>query len=205
MNFSEVKSLVIPEGAVKQIADANGNVLWKKAESEENAYTFVGSLDIPTSGKIDTGVACNSMDYLYVDFAPLADSIYGTVVYAGTSKIMRFYIDGRKLQAKVDWYNSPIATITSGTRYKAVLLGQKAKLNGTQVVDMSGVPAFDANTNVMVGGLGNRMRLWGVQHGTSENSLDLDMVPAVRNSDQTAGLYDKVSGAFTPFGAVTGG
>lgn len=31
MNFANVKTLAIPEGNVKQIEDAQGNVLWKKA------------------------------------------------------------------------------------------------------------------------------------------------------------------------------
>ncbi len=34
MNFATLKGLTIPEGAVTQIADAAGNVLWKAAPSE---------------------------------------------------------------------------------------------------------------------------------------------------------------------------
>jgi hypothetical protein len=34
MNFSTLKGLTIPEGVVTQVADASGNVLWKKAPSE---------------------------------------------------------------------------------------------------------------------------------------------------------------------------
>lgn len=198
MIFANVTGIAIPEGAVAKITDAAGTVLWKKP----SAYTFVESLDIPARAVLDTGAACKSTDYLSIDFAPLAATTYGTVVHAGTSKIMRFYLDGKKLQAKVDWYNQDIATVSAGTRYQVYLAGQKAFLNGAQAVDMSGVPPFNADTNVIIGGIGQKMRLWGVKHGTDADKLDRDMVPAVRNSDQTAGLYDQVSKKFYPYGSA---
>ena len=198
MIFANVTGIAIPEGAVAKITDAAGTVLWKKP----SAYTFVESLDIPARDVLDTGAACKSTDYLSIDFAPLAATTYGAVVHAGTSKIMRFYLDGKKLQAKVDWYNQAIATVSAGTRYQVYLAGQKAFLNGAQAVDMSGVPSFTADTNVIIGGIGQKMRLWGVKHGTDADKLDRDMVPAVRNSDQTAGLYDQVSKKFYPYGSA---
>ena len=199
MNFANVSSISIPEGNVTKIADASGAVLWEQA-GESGDYTFSESLDIPARATLDTGIACKSTDYLYIDFAPLAASIYGAVIHAGSNKIMRFYIDGAKLQAKVDWYTQTIATIASGTRYQVHLAAQKAFLNGTQSVDMSAVSGFTADTNVIIGGIGAKMRLYGVKHGTSAGALDLDMVPAVRNSDGAAGLYDKVSGMFYAYG-----
>ena len=198
MIFANVTGIAIPEGAVAKITDAAGTVLWKKP----SAYTFVESLDIPAKAVLDTGAACKSTDYLSIDFAPLTATTYGSVVHAGTSKIMRFYLDGKKLQAKVDWYNQAIATVSAGTRYQVYLAGQKAFLNGAQAVDMSAVPSFTADTNVIIGGIGQKMRLWGVKHGTDADKLDRDMVPAVRNSDQTAGLYDQVSKKFYPYGSA---
>ena len=198
MIFANVTGIAIPEGAVSKITDAAGTVLWKKP----SAYTFVKSLNISSLAVLDTGAACKSTDYMSIDFAIRAASTYGAVVHAGKSKIMRFYMDGTKLQAKVDWYNQAIATVSAGTRYQVHLVGQKAFLNGAQVVDMSGVPSFTADTNVIIGGIGHIMRLWGVKHGTDANKLDRDMVPAVRNSDQTAGLYDRVSKKFYPYGSA---
>ena len=40
INFSQVKSLTIPEGSVKQIADSQGNILWQ--EKELNSITLSG-------------------------------------------------------------------------------------------------------------------------------------------------------------------
>ena len=37
IDFSQVKSLTIPEGSVKQITDSQGNILWK----EPSARTLV--------------------------------------------------------------------------------------------------------------------------------------------------------------------
>lgn len=203
MIFANVKSITIPEGSVVKIINSAGTVLWKK--SSGGAYTFVDSIDIPARATLDTGIAHNSMAYWSIDFALLADSAYGAVIHAGSSKITRFYIDGKSLQGKVDWYNQTIASLTSGARHRAYMQGQKVFLDGAQKADMSTVPSFDADTNVIIGGVGQSMRLWGVQHGTDANTLDADYVPAVRNNDQVAGLYDQVSTAFFPLGSVTGG
>lgn len=46
-----------------------------------------------------------------------------------------------------------------------------------QAVDMSGVPSFTADTNVIIGGIGQKMRLRGVKHGTDADKLDRDYGP----------------------------
>lgn len=205
INFSNVTSITIPEGNVTKISDSTGVVLWKKKTGSE--YTFIDSITVPSKAVLDTGVGCKSFDYLYIDFAPLAATIYGAVIHAGNSKIMRFYIDGANgIQAKIDWYNQSILKpIISGERHNMHMVGQKVFLDSIQKVNMSGVPAFTANTNVIIGGIGAKMTLYGVKHGTNESTLDLDLVPAVRNSDSVAGLYDNISKQFFPYGNAIGG
>ena len=204
INFSNVTSITIPEGNVTKISDSTGVVLWKKSGVE---YTFIDSITVPSKAVLDTGIGCKSNDYLYVDFAPLVDTIYGAVIHAGNSKIMRFYIDGANgIYAKIDWYNQSILKpIISGERHNMHMAGQKVFLDGIQKVDMSGVPEFTANTNVIVGGIGAKMTLYGVKHGSNESTLDLDLVPAVRNNDSVAGLYDNISKQFFPYGNAIGG
>lgn len=201
MNFANVKEITIPEGKVSQIANAAGAILWKKASGGD--YTLIDSLYIPRGSKLDTGIPVKSADLLYVDFAPLAATQYGTIVYAGTSKIMRVYIDGKNIQGKIDWYNTPVATASAGTRLNISFENQIIYVNGVQKVNMSTVGAFTADTNLIIGGLGTQWQLFGVKHGVSAENLDYDAVPAVRNSDQTAGLYDKISQTFTPYGTDT--
>lgn len=201
MDFSTIKTIVIPEGNVTQIAQSTGAVLWRKQSAAE--YTFIESIDVPSRGTLDTGIACSSGDYLYVDFAPLAATQYGAVVHAGSSKIMRVYIDGANIQAKIDWYNQTIATAVAGTRLNITFAAQVVYLNGTKKVDMSGVSAFTADTDVILGGVGAALRIYGCKHGSSAEALDMDLVPAIRNSDSVAGLYDSISKTFQPFGAAT--
>lgn len=205
INFSNVTSITIPEGNVTKISDSTGVVLWKKKSGGE--YTFIDSITVPSKAVLDTGVGCKSSDYLYIDFAPLAATIYGAVIHAGNSKIMRFYIDGANgIYAKIDWYNQSILKpIISGERHNMHMVGQKVFLDGIQKVDMSGVPEFTANTNVIVGGIGAKMTLYRVKHGSNESTLDLDLVPAVRNNDSVAGLYDNISKQFFPYGNAIGG
>ena len=85
------------------------------------------------------------------------------------------------------------------------MVGQKVFLDGIQKIDMSKVPAFTANTNVIIGGIGASMILYGVKHGSNESTLDLDLVPAVRNDDSVAGLYDNITKQFFPYGTATEG
>lgn len=188
-----------------KITDSSGIILWQKKSGGD--YTFIDSITVPSRATLDTGVGCKSSDYLYIDFAPLAATIYGAVIHAGTSKIMRFYIDGANgVYGKIDWYNHVILKpVVSGERHNMHMVGQKVFLDGVQKVNMSRVPAFTANTNVIVGGIGAKMTLYGAKHGSNESTLDLDLVPAVRNSDSVAGLYDNIAKQFFPYGTVTGG
>lgn len=205
MDFSQVKSLTIPEGSVAKITNAAGTVLWQKPAADE--YTFIPSLDIPAGATLDTGVACKSTDYMFVAWAPLAATTYGAVIHAGNTKNMRFYIDGANgVYGKIDWYNQQIwKPVVVGESHQMWMTEQKVFMDGTQKVNMTGVPAFNADTNMIVGGANQAIRLYGVKHGTDESTLDRDYVPAIRNSDGAAGLYDNISGEFVPYGTVTEG
>lgn len=205
INFANVTNITIPEGNVMKITDSSGIILWQKKSGGD--YTFIDSITVPSQATLDTGVGCQSSDYLYIDFAPLAATIYGSVIHAGTSKIMQFYFYGaRGVYGQIDRYNQVILKpVVSGERHNMHMVGQKVFLDGVQKVNMSEVSAFTANTNVIVGGIGESMILYGVKHGSNESTLDLDLVPAVRNSDSVAGLYDNITKQFFPYGTVTGG
>ena len=101
INFANVTSITIPEGNVTKVTDSSGIILWQKKSGGD--YTFIDSITVPSKATLDTGVGCKSSDYLYIDFAPLAAIIYGAVIHAGNSKIMRFYIDGANgIYGKID-------------------------------------------------------------------------------------------------------
>ena len=50
INFSQVKTITIPEGSVKKITDSNGNILWKEKSAEWHTI-WEGSKTIKTSAK----------------------------------------------------------------------------------------------------------------------------------------------------------
>ena len=51
IDFADVKKIVIPEGEVKKIADASGNILWSGVSNVWKKYNAVSSyaLDISSS------------------------------------------------------------------------------------------------------------------------------------------------------------
>lgn len=200
MDFKTVSGLIIPEGEVTQIADASGTVLWKKQSGGE--YTSVEYINVPASAKIDTGVAIVSSDYIYVDFAPMQATMYGTIWYAGTSKVMRVYIDGSSIQGKIDWYNQTMGTTSVGTRVNMTFAKQVVTISTGKTTSMAGVPSFTPNTNLTLGGINGKWRFYGLEHGSSADALDLDYVPVVRNSDGAAGMYDNITKTFTPYGTA---
>lgn len=199
MDFTGVKAITIPEGSVTKIMRGS-EVLWEKPSSG-GEYTFIDSIDLAGNQVLTTAIKPKSSDYIHIDFAPLVDSGYGNFVSAGSSKVMRFWADGSPIVAKIDWYNQSFATMANGVRLTAAMNKQKIFYNGSQAIDMSGVPAFTADTALSIGGV--PMRLWGCKHGTSSDALDMDYVPAIRNSDGAAGLYDNVSGTFAAIGTAS--
>lgn len=200
MDFKTVGGLLIPDGEVMQIADASVAVLWKKQSSGE--YTIVEYINVPTSAKIDTGVAIVSSDYIYIDFAPMQATMYGTIWYAGTSKVIRVYIDGSSIQGKIDWYNQTMDTTSVGTRVNMTFAKQVVTISTGKTTNMAGVPSFTAETNLILGGVNGKWQFYGLKHGSGADALDLDYVPVVRNSDGVAGVYDNITKTFTPYGTA---
>lgn len=95
MDWTNIKSLTIPEGEVRKIVNASGTVIWEKPSEPGGDYTFVESIVVPSRTTLDTGMACKSTDYYFVDFEPMVATAYGAIIHAGTSKILRVYIDGK--------------------------------------------------------------------------------------------------------------
>lgn len=203
MDFSQVKSLAIPEGSVAKITDSLGTVLWQKPAADE--YTYIPSLDIPAGATLDTGVACKSTDYMFVEWAPLAATTYGAVIHAGNTKNMRFYIDGANgVYGKIDWYNQQIwKPVVVGESHQMWMTEQKVFMDGVQKVNMSGVSAFTADTNLIIGGANQPIRLYRVEHGTIADTPERQWYPVVRNSDGVVGLYDQIYDEFLPYGTAT--
>lgn len=52
IDFSQVKTITIPEGSVTKITDSNGNILWK-AQTEGWHTVWEGSQKIGYGGQID--------------------------------------------------------------------------------------------------------------------------------------------------------
>lgn len=99
IDFTTLKGLTIPEGNVTQIADANGNVLWKKAPSEatitiigDTSSTIGGLINVTIDGQIYTGT-CGTVELT----VPIGTLVYCSAtpnfsqagrIYKGTSYIM---------------------------------------------------------------------------------------------------------------------
>lgn len=184
-----------------KITDASGRVLWKKAASGE-PYTFIDSLVISAGATLNTGITCDSTDYLWVDFAPLAASMFGHIVNAGTSRLVGFEISGSTLKSNLGKYSKNLLAISSGVRHTVHVVDKDVYVDGEYFARYIGVRNFTADTPINIGGVSGKIRLWGVKHGTSAFSVDFHAVPAIRNSDQTVGLYDQVGKKFYPYGSA---
>lgn len=201
MDFSNVKAIRIPEGAVTKIADASGRVLWKKAASGE-PFTFIDSLVVPAGATLDTGISCASTDLLWVSFAPMAASMTGHIVNAGTSRLVGFEISGSTLKSNLGKYSKNLLTISSGVRHTVYVVDNDVYVDDGYFAYYTGVRTFTADTPIKIGGVSGKIQLWGVKHGTNASNVDFHAVPAIRNSDQTAGLYDQVGKKFYPYSSA---
>lgn len=52
IDFADVKKIVIPEGEVKQIADASGNILWSAVSNIWQKYNAIPSYSLRTNSSI---------------------------------------------------------------------------------------------------------------------------------------------------------
>ena len=180
------------------LTNAAGVVLWTKPPVSE--YTFRNyAYAVLSNTAIDTGLAIKSTDYIFVDFETQQQPRYGSIFYAGKTNIVRAYFDGSNVQAKVGWYNTNVAETVIGSRLSITFDRQVVTISNGKSINMSAVPTFTPDTNLIFGGLDTFM-LYGFKHGTSANHIDRDYTPAIRNSDGTVGFYEKVQGIFIPWG-----
>ena len=97
IDFSQVKTITIPEGSVKQIQDSNGNIIW----GSESAfpYRILEYIDIPADAYLNLNSQGNSNTGLKLDinFNPIDQStqqsgnIFGSIYYDG-STYYRYHI-----------------------------------------------------------------------------------------------------------------
>lgn len=194
MDFKTVSGLLIPEGEVTQIADASGAVLWKKQSGGE--YTFKDELMFSYS-TLDTGIMVRTDDYFYAKFTPLSTD-NGFVFSAGEYPKM----------ARLSVSNDISVTLASSTflledhsfqKTTVEIDNWKITRDGTLYYNYTGVPGEAVGTSLKLSG-GTLLFIHEFKHGKTKDSLDIDYVPAIRNSDNAIGLYNKVTGTFVQCG-----
>ena len=62
IDFSQVKTITIPEGSVKKITDSTGNILWKKGPSWHTVWE--GSKKIGYGGSTGSEILFNQKDFI---------------------------------------------------------------------------------------------------------------------------------------------
>lgn len=95
MNFANVKALAIPEGNVKQIADGQGVVLWKKgADWEVKLYTDTNYW----TDREGTGLVKKMCPYINGSFSN--NTTFAATPLATRQQICRFRLEGKGLTGK---------------------------------------------------------------------------------------------------------
>ena len=185
MDWSQVTSLTIPEGNVKQVS-ANGVVLWKKGllpsgytqleyiESAGTQYIIIPSKKYVVNEELE-------IDFAYTSFAGQYPTVYGSYhseIYTN--------INGEVL---------PFGSISISEPQKFILNQKqtiKAKFIDT-ITFPQGLFAYAQGVNTFTYMSQGKLykfidRLNGVEI--------FNMIPARRNSDNTLGMYDTVTKQF---------
>ena len=207
INFSNVRSIVIPEGDVKSIS-CGAEVLWKKPrlphEYQEveflrsNGKQYINS-EIIASASIITEVKCKSFvgNKCIVGMGTSANVRYQ--IYAGSDSQYYVRFDGVESQLG----DVPIAEVAT---IKLDPVAKKATINGieydipwTGSVQDRALWLFARNQTSNVTNYYSTTDMWYCKmwDGSYDN-LVRDFVPCYLKSDKKPGMYDLVSNRFFP-------
>lgn len=169
MNMKDVKAITIPEGTVKKIEDANGNIIW-------------GSYDAFPYRRLEY-VHFNANDYINTGFTPWNDAGYYLDIkwdanqiaqFNGHGKVVannRFFIgteSGGKIMFGSGAYSASISNSNVYERH-TYQVNTSAGSNGKAYID--GVQVWSGNSNFVETSDRGTMFIGGVYRNTGDYSL----------------------------------
>ena len=195
IDFSNAKSIVIPEGEVAVIARGN-DILWKKQTKYSQELLYLES-----TGRqfIDTGYPFNSnTDTLELDYACLETAQYKWIFGNYVGK----YLGLSTHNYQTLWYGASAVNFKFNNfnieRHKLILDENGVSLDGTNI---SSFKAFENSVNLylfamnyngtMNTGYMGKAKIWEYKH-TRNGKLIRDLIP-VLDLDNIPCMYDKVS------------
>lgn len=205
--FSSVKSTVIPEGNVAEIA-CNGVVLWKKSRLpleyqeveyiESNGKQYI-DCEIAASTSIITEVKCQSFDNNTCIVGMGTSANYRYQIYAATAGHYYVRIDGAENNMGYVPFTE-IATIRlDPVAKRATINGVEYEVPYTGTIQDRSLWLFGRNQTSSVSNYYSSTKMWYCKmwDGSFEN-LIRDFVPCYRKSDGIGGMYDLVTERFFP-------
>lgn len=218
IDFSKLKSMIIPEGAVSRILLGN-LVLWSKSDFE-SVYQRVEWIGVSGTQWINSGITPQSDDVVYecewveTSLEKSSCLFAATLVNYDTTKGNRF--TGNIYHPGVGNLSFSVARSGDTCKYSGIVAGEKnvltvTILNGTVTRVVNGDTASASYVGTIQNGVSiglfatnrdttvheyckyTRMYSWKMWDG---GVLVRDMIPCYRKSDGVIGMYDTVSKQF---------
>lgn len=210
LDFSQIKAISIPEGSVKQIADSQGNILWKKEQTTvyrqleyiQSTSNAQNSFRIPLYISFTSSNTTN-LDIWY-SLTQTTGQFYGAILSAYNNSHLA-YVDGSQpsSQLRVRWNSGSwlnLGTLSSlGTsKHNIGLWNGQFWLDGnskgsSSAGSVTSITLFSQTPD------GREYSLIGRFYELimKENNVETHhFVPAQRKSDGVLGVYDTVAGVF---------
>lgn len=206
MDFSQVKSITIPEGSVNRILSGT-TVLWKKAALPVE-YQEVEYIESSGTQYIDTGMRGTDNTKVDIEFQATGENFlpFGARSSA-TSNCFAIWASGSNvgtsLRIGFDSTNGYTGGATTTDKYHIIHSKDGTYVNNALVWNVATIRAFTTPQNLIVFGYYNTatkrglsaIRLYHLKLWES-NIRVRDFIPCYRKSDNVVGLYDLVSDTF---------
>lgn len=199
IDFSNVKSIAIPEGAVKKITVAN-QVIWEITSTEE--YTFIEYLQFNKDKRFDTGIIPTQNTVIEITFTredSAAAYMYGVRNSGNTASVTAYMSNSGSWRFGNKYKNY---TLALNTVHTAKVQKSGITMDGTKTSFTSS--DFTANATLVVGTSRGTSGGWASAQFIGKiysfkmyngSELVLDWVPCKTASGEE-GFYDNVTGAF---------
>lgn len=210
LDFSQIKAISIPEGSVKQIADSQGNILWKKEKATlyrqleyiQSDSKAKNSFRIPLYVGFTSDNTTN-LDIWY-SLTQTSGQYYGAILSAYNNTHLA-YVEGNSSSSQLrvrwsggTWLNLGTLSSLGTSKHNIGLWNGQFWLDGNS----KGTSGTGTVTNVTLFSQtpdGAEYSLIGRFYELimKENNVEKHhFVPAQRKSDGVLGVYDTVAGVF---------
>ena len=196
MQFTDVKSILLPDGDVLRIYDSQ-YTLWQK--QNEDPYTELQYIQATGTQYINTGISHTSGNIYQFNIDIDSITVANTyLMWSNTAAVRINYANNRyTFYAKYNGtsYNSSLSRPTFAQLTGSYTLNASRQLivNGTTwVTAYNGSGTADA-IKLFDEDVHGKIRSFSI---TRNNSTIMNLVPMLRNSDNVAGMYDTISDTF---------